>query len=223
MISHHPDIGWLQAFAAGELPTSLALAVALHLEACPACQQQVHDHEAWLARNSWHADSKTPLVADLPTEQWDAIFESIVTQPESLAAPPLPAPPQLQWQGQSLTLPRALRHLTIPPWQRIGKIGRARLALDGAGPERTSLLAIAPGTAIPEHSHPGYEVTVVLAGGIEDQGAHLGAGEFLLWEGAASHAPRSAEGCFCLTVMAAPLRFTRGWARLLNGCSDLLY
>ena len=47
-MSHRPDIHWLTDYAAGTLPSSQALCVAVHLSFCPESRKQV-EHSIALA------------------------------------------------------------------------------------------------------------------------------------------------------------------------------
>ena len=77
---------------------------------------------------------------------------------------------------------------------------------------------IAEGGRIPEHTHGGSEMTLVLRGGFADESGEYHPGDFLVREGWDKHTPVALEGeeCICLAVLDAPLRFTRLRHRWLN-------
>lgn len=222
MINHHPDSQLLQAFAAGTLAPSLSIAVSAHLELCRRCSRQVHRLEARLAESLLHGEpTGHPLMADDMEAMLQQILQTPPTaSPEDVMSSRLPV---LDWQGQEILMPRALRHLLPVSWQRMGKVARARLALNEVDGSRASLLAIEPGGGVPVHQHVGYELTLLLAGNMLDEHGCYQAGDFLLLQGAHSHAPVTPDGCLCYTVLDAPVQFTRGLPRLLNGFGSLLY
>lgn len=222
MINHHPDSQLLQAFAAGTLAPSLSIAVSAHLELCRRCSRQVHRLEARLAESLLQDE----LMDDQPVaDDLEAMLQQI------LQTPPMESPkdvmssrlPVLDWQGQEILMPRALRHLLPVSWQRMGKVARARLALSEVDGSRASLLAIEPGGGVPAHQHAGYELTLLLAGNMLDEHGCYQAGDFLLLQGSQTHTPVTPDGCLCYTVLDAPVQFTRGLPRLLNGFGSLLY
>ncbi len=223
MIKHHPDNQLLGGFAADTLPLGLAIAVAAHLEQCSHCAKQVRHLEARLAESLFHPGSST--VSAPMTEDLEALLEQTLqtpiqaSQPEALVAPSA----ILSWQDRELVMPRALRPLLPVAWQRIGKVARARLPIHEVGGTRACLLAIDPGGAVPQHQHTGYEVTLLLAGSMDDEQGHYQAGDFLLLKGEHPHTPVTDDGCLCYSVLDAPLQFTRGLPRLLNGFGSLLY
>lgn len=224
MINHHPDSQLLQAFAAGTLAPSLSIAVSAHLELCRRCSRQVHRLEARLAESLLHGE----LADDEPvTDDLEAMLQQILQTPPTASPDPddvvSPVLPVLDWQGQQILMPRALRQLLPVSWQRVGKVARARLALNEADGSRANLLAIEPGGGVPAHQHAGYELTLLLAGNMLDEHGCYQAGDFLLLQGSQTHTPVTPDGCLCYTVLDAPVQFTRGLPRLLNGFGSLLY
>ena len=86
-----------------------------------------------------------------------------------------------------------------------------------------SLLHIEAGGYIPEHTHKGYELTLLLGGTIEDGDTRYQAGDFIWRDASHAHSPHTPDGCLCYTVQDAPVQFTKGLSRLLNGISHRLY
>lgn len=222
MINHHPDSQLLQAFAAGTLAPSISIAVSAHLELCRRCSQDVHRREARLAESLLQDElTDDQSVAD----DLEAMLQQILQTPPTASPDDVvsPALPVLDWQGQPILMPRALRQLLPVSWQRMGKVARARLALSETDGSRASLLAIEPGGGVPAHQHAGYELTLLLAGNMLDEHGCYQAGDFLLLQGSQTHTPVTPDGCLCYTVLDAPVQFTRGLPRLLNGFGSLLY
>jgi putative transcriptional regulator len=80
---------------------------------------------------------------------------------------------------------------------------------------RTSLLRIAPGKAMPTHTHAGEEYTVVLDGAYTDEAGSFARGSIEVADPAVTHKPiaDSTYGCVCLAVLSAPVQLTGmlGW------------
>ena len=218
MINFHPDNALLAAYAADTLPLSMTLAVAIHVEFCPTCARRVADLERQLA--------ESVLIADriLPEEEhlFDDMLSYILEQP-SVTVPGQTEEPKIEIQGQSFWLPRALRHLSRQNWQQMGNIGRSRLLLDDQSSSRASLMYLSAGAAVPQHSHRGIELTLPLTGVFRDELGEYSPGDFVLRDAKVAHQPQSRDGCLCFALLDAPVQFTQGLPRLLNGFGDLLY
>ena len=221
MIKTHPTELMLRAFAADELPLPLAVGVSAHCELCPECAAQVQTLEAELANQ---------LLAPATPDQGlpaglDAMLAEILQQPVATAAelaPRAQPAPELRVAGQSYRLPRVLARHHAPKWRHVGAIRQHSLPLDEMG-ARASLLHIEAGGRIPEHTHKGYELTLLLAGTIEDGDTRYQAGDFIWRDASHAHSPHTPDGCLCYTVQDAPVQFTKGLSRLLNGISHRLY
>ncbi|QXW29418.1 ChrR family anti-sigma-E factor [Aeromonas sanarellii] len=221
MIKTHPTALMLRAFAADELPLPLAVGVSAHCELCPDCAARVKDCEEELAR-----EHLAPAEPDevLPAG-FDAMLAGILHQPVTTSAelePPASPRPELRVAGHSYRLPRVLARYHDPRWRHIGAIRQHSLPLDEMG-ARASLLHIEAGGRIPEHTHRGYELTLLLAGTIEDGNTRYQAGDFIWRDASHAHSPHTPDGCLCYTVQDAPVQFTKGLSRLLNGISHRLY
>lgn len=103
------------------------------------------------------------------------------------------------------------------PW-RFALPGVSELQLPGFGDERVSLLRARPGASVPQHTHSGRELTLILTGAMEDGGAVFGPGEIAVNDENDDHKPRivGTEICHCLVVMTGSLRFTGRLSRALN-------
>jgi putative transcriptional regulator len=78
------------------------------------------------------------------------------------------------------------------------------------------LISIPAGKPVPEHSHSGRELTVVLSGGFHDVTGDYGPGDIQEAYGDFEHQPHApdAEDCIALAITDAPLRFSGIAARL---------
>ena len=62
---------------------------------------------------------------------------------------------------------------------------------------------------MPEHSHRGTELTLVLRGAFSDAAGRFGRGDLEAADDTLEHVPtaEAGEDCICLTATEAPLRF----------------
>ncbi|MBL0481474.1 ChrR family anti-sigma-E factor [Aeromonas veronii] len=229
MIKAHPTDPMLRAFAADELPLPLAVGLSAHCELCLDCAARLKAFEEELAQQYLASPAELELVPrdDVALDAgFDAMLADILAQPEPVAAPvidlPRAQPVELEVAGHAYRLPRVLTRYRSPKWRHIGAIRQQSLPLDEMG-ARASLLHIEAGGRIPEHTHQGYELTLLLAGNIQDGDTLYQAGDFIWRDASHAHSPHTPDGCLCYTVQDAPVQFTKGLSRLLNGISQHLY
>lgn len=223
-IKFHPAMPLLEQYVAGSLSADMALAVAAHIDLCPHCQRLNRDISADQAAQHL----LQPLKAD--HTDWQSMLDTIV----STAANSAPATLQTAYDSyktdvsiadRQFPLPRALQHLAAKQgkWLQLGGIASAKLP--AGRNQHVSLLYISENTEVPQHTHRGLEVTLVLAGKIVDEYGEYHAGDLLINTPADTHTPRTLAGevCLCLSVLTAPLQFKKGLVRLLNPLQQLFY
>jgi putative transcriptional regulator len=76
---------------------------------------------------------------------------------------------------------------------------------------------------VPEHTHKGFELTLLLDGEFEDEMGKYVKGDFICLDSAHKHSPQTTQGCLCLTVVNDALQFTKGMSKLLNPFGNLIY
>lgn len=103
------------------------------------------------------------------------------------------------------------------PW-RFRLPGLSEHEFKGYGAEHVSLLRARPGVAIPQHTHEGVELTLILTGEMTDGDTVYRAGDVAICTEDDDHHPRitGTETCLCLVVMDGGLRFTGRFSRALN-------
>lgn len=86
--------------------------------------------------------------------------------------------------------------------------------------ERAFLMKMEAGVSVPEHSHKGLELMLVLDGAFYDENGSYERGDLSVEADGEHHAHTptadSKQGCICLAVIAAPLKFTRLKGMLMN-------
>jgi len=222
-VKFHPGMMLMEQYVEGTLAADVALAVATHIDLCPHCQQlcqDLHnDKGAQLAE-------LTPSVSNNESEFADMLSFITSQAPVFKAARKTEADSvTVTFNDREFKIPRALSRMAKQhgKWLQLGGIATAKLP---AGEKlHVSLLYIDKGTEIPNHTHLGMELTLVLSGRICDENGEYGAGDLLINSPDDTHTPhtRVDEDCLCLSVLSAPLKFNKGLVRLLNPLQQFFY
>ena len=103
-------------------------------------------------------------------------------------------------------------------WRNIGSTLRISHLKTGDPDHEFALYHIRAGGRIPEHTHRGTEMTLILEGGFSDANGSYHKGDFLIRRPGDVHAPTAlqSEDCICLAVLDAPLKFTDWKFRWMN-------
>ncbi|KZN69362.1 ChrR family anti-sigma-E factor [Pseudoalteromonas luteoviolacea] len=216
MIKYHPSKQLMQKHILGELPAGLSVAIAAHIELCDKCSNEFELLEVQQASATF----------DAPCEEKESFeFESMIddiTQLSMYDQVVSQEPEVFEYQDKRVQLPRAIAALKLGSFMNAGKVSRARFELD-EGPLRSSLLHIKPGGEIPEHTHTGFELTLLLDGTFEDESGQYVPGDFIMLDGRHNHSPRTKDGCLCFTLVDNALHFNKGLSKLLNPIGKLIY
>jgi putative transcriptional regulator len=208
-IRHHIPPRLIRAYVAGSLPASFATVVAAHVSLCDECR-------ARLAAEELAAGAILDSLEPAPAPEGDAgLRERLLARLDEVPELPDEAPPERMgiYPGP---VAQALKGRP-PRWKRLGGgIRQAILAQDAEGSAR--LLYIPPGTAVPDHSHGGLELTMVLQGSFSDETGHYGVGDVEVADESLEHTPVAGPEapCICLAATDAPLRFRSLVPRLLQ-------
>lgn len=218
----HPSDDLLASYAAGSLDEATGLLIASHLTLCPACRDTVDRAEVV---GGALLDSLVPDDTAMAPVSADALARVLSRLDDPLPVPhraPPPSAPQAQAGAAAEGLPAPLRQylgggLDTVRWTRLARGLEQSLVVD-SGRVRARLYRIAPGVTIPDHTHHGSELTLVLHGGFSDLNGHYGRGDVASADSTVSHRPSAdPDGpCICLAVTDAPLRLN-GWVgRLIS-------
>ena len=210
MAKFHPSVDLLTEYVAGILPLAQSACISAHLNYCPQCQQQsarLQDLGAVLF------DSLTPVPVG------DALLNTVLARLDE-------EPPLSYRRAQDPAvgrLPALLQRLmkgdfSELSWNKITSSLRISYLKTGDPGYEFALYHIKAGGKIPEHTHRGSEMTLVLQGGFSDAAGSYHEGDFLFGEASDTHAPTAlqSEDCICLAVLDAPLRFTSWKYRWMN-------
>lgn len=219
-IHFHPDHDLLSRYANGELESASSILISAHLEFCPHCRQKLAAIEAKQARHLANSEPATM------TPSLNAMMLEIMAQEPSEPIAEEVLDNELLLEDKTYPLPSALqRHSDkIGPWSRLpGNIKRAQVEVSGSS--KMNFIYMDEGSSLPEHTHQGQEITLVLAGEFYDDNGTYKPGDFIIQSDEHTHLPRTRDGqdCLCLTLLNAPLHFTSGLATLLNPFSQLFF
>ncbi len=223
-INHHPDSAWLQAYAEGRLYGGKALLLAAHLELCPRCRRRVEQHEQSLSEQCW----QRPLVPQDENASEAMLARLLDTLPDTpLETPVTPPPVELQLEHRRFVLPRVLARQMphLGSWSRLpGGLHQAKLNADGDD-DRFFFIHMDANSSVPQHTHQGQEITLVLHGGFADERGEYKVGDFIHLDGRHNHQPHTDadEDCLVISALDQPLHFTSGLARILNPLSQLFF
>lgn len=229
MIKHHPKLELIQAFVDGDLPASLSAGIAIHAEMCPECKQkivQLTEHAAEVSfeeafLDKFIVDDSTVVNSSTDDIDFEAMA-NLISQSDEIQMLEPAAEKSIIFNNTTYKLPKALNNMPIGKTAHIGKLSRARLQLD-ENEIHTSLLQIAAGGSVPEHTHKGFELTLLLDGSFHDESGEYVKGDFIMLDGSHKHHPVSNDGCLCYTVANDALHFTQGINKLLNPIGTFIY
>ncbi len=220
-VRHHISEEMLLDYAAGTLSEGWGIAIASHLALCPACRNHLAAMEgaagALLEKvtqsegvdDSW--DRFRERLKDSPVDPTDAGLAR-----QTKAGAPPPAEP-------GAVLPEPLRSYVGSDvgglkWRALGR-GAYQIRIQTDDPStQVRLLRIPAGRPVPEHTHQGRELTLVLSGSFRDGDQIFQRGDMEEADDDLLHTPVATEGedCICLAVTEAPLKFTSWIMRMIQ-------
>ena len=213
-IQHHLSDELLLDYATGALGEAWSLAVATHLALCPSCR----------AAHARLDSVGGALLADtVPETVSGAVLDKIMSLLDADEIELTETRSRPAGGGETPVLPDPLRRylggdLATVSWRRLG-MGASQYVIPlGDHGATARLLRIPAGKPVPEHTHNGLELTLVLCGAFADATGTYGPGDLQEADETLEHQPHAAEGedCICLAVTDAPLRFKSMAARLVQ-------
>ncbi|WP_169570032.1 ChrR family anti-sigma-E factor [Sneathiella limimaris] len=218
-INHHINDDTLLGYANATLAGTLSLVVATHLSVCPKCRKQL---DLVLSVGSTFLDQADNN--DLSSKEMSFLDEIVAT--------PQDAP---QAHEEDITAEKLTKAITVPgplnnfipceldeiPWKRLVP-GVSHYPLQGIkngdGKGALRLLKIDPGTTLPEHTHSGQELTLILKGSYIDEVGRFAEGDIADLDDSIHHQPvaDTSVECICLIATDAPLKFKGFFSRLLQ-------
>lgn len=194
-ITHHPDVATLMCCSAGSQPEACAAVIASHLAMCPTCRAEVRRMQ------------KIGV----------ALFDTL--EPECLAAPaPVVKMRAAEAENPDKKEPCVLSAGEIPQflvscvgpcldvmsWDPVAQgIWTHAIVLSAGASGDLRLLKVEPGTSFPEHTHAGWELTLVLRGSYSDEFGTFLPGDVADLDEGARHRPVACPKAGCICLMAS--------------------
>jgi putative transcriptional regulator len=209
MIKYHPETRLLNEFSAGSLPLAQSVCVSLHLNYCEQCQR---NHRRLQELGSAMFETLSPAQVD------DSLLQGVLSR--------LDEEPALTYtetnakdDGYPALVQRLMdRNFEELDWERVNKALRVSRLRSGDRDNELALYHIKAGGSVPQHTHKGTELTLVIDGSFSDEEGVYQEGDFLMRDSDHVHTPTAARtgDCVCLGVLDAPIRFTRWMYRPMN-------
>ncbi|MFN4291423.1 MAG: ChrR family anti-sigma-E factor [Permianibacter sp.] len=215
-VTHHPHADWLLAYASGHMPSAQALATAAHVSTCAVCRQQLSSLNA-LGGGLLEQLPPTTLASD----SWQKMVRRL-EQDKREPTQAAPAAISVNRASHNQGLPPPLQKLLpdgLPrKWTRLSTSLKQATLKELPDGTLIALHHIRAGGKVPQHTHEGIEITLVLNGSFSDQRGLYQDGDFLVVDETVDHTPTAVqnEDCLCLTVQSAPLRLTGPIGRWFN-------
>ncbi|MDD9923837.1 MAG: ChrR family anti-sigma-E factor [Boseongicola sp.] len=199
-INHHLNDAMLMAYASGNLPEGFSLVVATHISLCDDCRARLESFEAVGGAMIGECEN-----IDMSEDALAATFALIDADGDVAEAPRISA--------MDAVFPSPLQDyvggdLDNVAWKSIGG-GVKQAVLETAPDSSVRLLSIPAGAAMPDHTHRGTEMTLVLKGAFSDEDGRFARGDVEIADEELHHTPIAEDGedCICLAATDAPLRF----------------
>lgn len=213
-IKHHPSDALLVDYASGAMGSAQAMVIATHVHACPKCRAQVDAAEA----------VGGALLESLPDAGLSAgALDRALARLEQPApeSPPAraPAPHPADWIKVPVEVAEAARRKRwVAPGVWIAPIypdARGRMP---KGEPLSYLLRVGAGMRMPEHTHRGSELTIILKGAFADGESVFKAGDLAETDDSIQHSPHiTGDGeCVCLVACDNPLVVKDAIGRLVQ-------
>lgn len=211
-VQHQVSDELLLDYASGNLSEGWSLAIATHLALCPQARRRLQAMEG-AAGALFDKIAANQNVSDGDWEKMKARLSEAGPSRQS-------APSPKQSEG---VIPEPLRSyigadVSSLKWKALGR-GAYQIRINTSDPQtQVRLLRIPAGKPVPEHTHDGRELTLVLSGSFHDGEDLFARGDLEEADGSLLHTPTATEGedCICLAVTEAPLRFSSWIVRMIQ-------
>ncbi|KQZ50456.1 transcriptional regulator [Rhizobium sp. Root149] len=211
-VQHQVSDELLLDYASGNLSEGWSLAVATHLALCPQARRRLQAMEG-AAGALFDKISVSAKATDADWDKMKAKLSGSRSAGHTVARPS-------QSEG---VIPEPLRSylggdVSSLKWKALGR-GAYQIRIDTGDPDtQVRLLRIPAGKPVPEHTHDGRELTLVLAGSFHDGQDLFARGDLEEADGSLLHTPTATEGedCICLAVTERPLKFSSWVVRMIQ-------
>ncbi len=197
-IKHHLTDDLLAAYSAGSLPEAFSLVVATHVSLCDDCRARLGSYDA-LGGEVLAATEAVHVGAGCLAATLARIASSPLAAARPIGATGIFPAPLRDYVGGDVPAVR---------WRSVG-LGVKQAILPVEPGATVRLLRIPAGGVMPDHSHRGREMTLVLQGAFSDAGGRYARGDVEIADEEVQHTPvaEAGEDCICLAATEAPLKF----------------
>jgi putative transcriptional regulator len=223
-VQHQVSDELLLDYASGSLAEGWSIAVATHLALCPQSRARLARIEAagGALLDMVDVDEKSNL-----DTSWQSMRARLTASDTGHAGTVLEKPKAVESAAATPAatpiVPEPLRSYLGRDadqlqWKPLGR-GAYHIPIKTAdGETSVRLLRIPAGKPVPEHSHGGRELTLVLKGSFYDGTQRFARGDLEEADETLQHQPIADKGqdCICLAVTDAPLRFKSRFLRLVQ-------
>lgn len=197
---HHLPRSLLTAYSAGTLPEAFDLVVAAHVSLCDECRAELGEQDA-IGAAVLDTCEPQPVAADA----FEKLMAGLADVPVANDAPKV--------ASRGAVLPQPVQDYTggdveTVRWRSIGGgVRQCILVSDKAASVR--LLYIPAGARVPDHTHAGTEMTLVLRGAFRDEFMRFARGDVEVANEQHHHHPIAEEweDCICLAASDGPMVF----------------
>lgn len=209
----------LMQYAAGGLSPAEALMVASHAALNPKARKKIEAYEA--VGGQLLCESQTRPVTPDCLDKIMARIDGACGDTPCRDTQAVPLPPDCGLPKNVLGLINTSCKTQKATWSQLQngiEVIHLKTCTGTIPAHRLRLLRLAAHQSTPPHRHKGIEITLVLDGDFHDQTGHYATGDMIVIDDPDfEHAPMAgAQGCLCLTLTEAPLRFQATTIRILN-------
>ncbi|MCW8879573.1 MAG: ChrR family anti-sigma-E factor [Kangiellaceae bacterium] len=218
-MKYHPDIELLLKYSTGQLAPALSVAIGIHQHQCETCRNRINDIELIGGETLENLPSVEASNQTKELNEQDALAllmsQVDATQQDEESS----SYEECAVASADLDLLERLgnREFDTFTWKKVTpSISKAEITL-AEDDFKVELLKFAANAKIPQHTHEGQEFTVVLEGDFSDSLGQYKSGEFIVQDKTVEHQPvAGSQGCVCLAITTAPLKFTGTFGPVLN-------
>lgn len=214
-----PDLATIISYSSGALSKSFALLVSSHIEKCGHCKKNIdrcHEMGGSFLEETEHTDLATNSYALFLDKLEASRNKETQTSKKDIFDKSSEVPISLQrYIGRDLS---TLKWSFLAPG-----IKKCSVKIDEKENKHLTFLKIKSKKKIPEHSHLGSELTLVLKGSFDDENGRYMAGDIADHDHTSKHEPivTSQEDCVCVIATDGPLIFNSFIANIFQSIARI--
>ncbi len=239
MIKYHPSEWDIEDFVAGNVSPAKSLITAAHIDMCRCCAiraenahfRQAKTLESEKCQNSFDGmHSMMQAITDNKISTTKKETSACRNTPDNInqmsSRRKIDDSRILHLEGKRFGVPKTLARY-IPQnvvWSKyLGKLWQVPIKIGGRN--LAYFIYLEGGGYVPEHTHAGTEMILVIDGQFSDGIGSYRQGDVVTFDEKHTHSPvtKVGEGCLIFIIIDEPLSFTNSWARVINPLSQLYF